>query len=171
MRHLLATAGLGLVLLASGAAAQSRPADPNAGIYAPIRQFIAALNAADARGAIGAFAASPSLTDDIPPHYWSGPTAVTDWFSDAHLSPGVVTVYLARPVFTDVTGDRGYASFPANYTVVDKGRALPASGMFIFSLGKQADGWKILSFAWAHTAASTNPPAGVAVDPAAWPQD
>ena len=171
MRYSIAIPALCLGLLVARAGAQGRATDSNAGLYAPIGQFIAALNAADVKMAAGAFAASPSLTDDIPRHFWTGPTAVADWFSDAHLAPGKVTVYLARPVFTDVSADRAYASFPANYTVLDNGRYLPASGMFVFSLEKRAGDWKILSFTWTHTAASTNPPAGVGVDPALWHQD
>jgi hypothetical protein len=171
MRKAMTIAAMCIGLVAAGAHGQARAADPNVGLYAPIRQFIGALNAADAKMAVGAFVASPSLTDDIPKHFWGGPTAVADWFSDAHLTPGVVKVYLAEPVFTDVTDDRGYASFPANYTVLDKGRTLPASGMFVFALERRAGAWKILSFTWTHTPASTNAPAGVAVDPTLWRQD
>ena len=171
MRRILTMTALCLGLAAGGVHGPARAADPNVGLYAPIRQFMGALNAADPAMAASAFVASPSLTDDIPRHFWSGPTALADWFSDAHLQPGVVKVYLAAPVFTDVSGERGYASFPANYTVMDKGRAMPASGMFVFALERQAGAWKILSFTWTHTPASTNPPAGVAVDPAAWRQD
>jgi hypothetical protein len=72
VRYLLSTAALIL------AAAASRAQSPDA----TIQQFAKAFNAGDIKAVLALHVSEPSITDEIPPYHWQGPTSAARWLDD-----------------------------------------------------------------------------------------
>lgn len=141
-------------------------------IFEPIRKFVQALNAADAKLLATAFVDDPVIIDDIPRHYWSGPTAIADWTADAHLVGGQTTPHqldlrLERPSYVDVHGKMAYSVHRAVYKVHSTTPPIDGDGICTFAIEKTDDGWKIRAWTWTHTAGSHRRPLAP-VEPKSW---
>ena len=65
-------------------AAPARAGD--AAVEAPVRQFVAAINAGDVKAAEATHIAAPIISDEVAPYLWSGPKALDRWFADLDAS-------------------------------------------------------------------------------------
>jgi ketosteroid isomerase-like protein len=149
-------------------------------IFAPIIAFADVLNAADPVAITRLFVDSPTIIDDIPRHFWSGPAAIAEWTEDAHrvggqLAPGQLDLRFERPLYADIHGEAeaigstGYAVLRSIYTVSKQG-AIVASGYGLntFALRREEDGWKILSWTFTHTGGHRRPLTPIDLD--SWDQ-
>ena len=82
-------------------------------------------------------------------------SAFADWWS-AHaaadkktgVSDEMVTLGTASHLL--ITGDRAYATFPAEFTYKEKGKAVKTSGnVLTVALKKTASGWLMTGWTWA----------------------
>jgi hypothetical protein len=58
-------------------------ADVETGPMDTIQRYADAFNKHDRDAMVACFAATGTILDGMAPHLWSGPSAPTDWFSDA----------------------------------------------------------------------------------------
>lgn len=152
MRHFCITClSLGLLMTFFVAPAC---ADDKAAITALVIKATAAFDKGDAKTFEPLLAPSQSVIDDVPPHYWSGPRAVSIWNADMQKGGGAAgmaspTMRLHPSKFIVVDGDRAWAPMPATFTYTDHGKPKLETGTLTFALQKIAGQWKILGFAWA----------------------
>jgi hypothetical protein len=143
---LIALAG---AVLAVGAAAAS----DNADVLATVHQFVDGFNKGDAKSALAACADQTSIIDEFPPHEWHGAGACMTWAKDyeADAKKNGITdpiVTLGKPRVVEVTGERAYLVFPADYTYKQNGKPMKeTSSTFIFALQKGDAGWRIIGWA------------------------
>ena len=146
-KMLIALAG---AVLAVGAAAAS----DNADVLATVHQFVDGFNKGDAKSALAACADQTSIIDEFPPHEWHGAGACMTWAKDyeADAKKNGITdpiVTLGKPRVVEVTGERAYLVFPADYTYKQNGKPMKeTSSTFIFALQKGDAGWRIIGWAW-----------------------
>jgi ketosteroid isomerase-like protein len=155
------TCALALALLTGGSSSctASRIADPSKpeqlAVLATVQQFVEGFNAGDTAKALALCTDEMAIVDDIPPHEWHGPGALTKWLGDYGvdakrngITDGVVTLGKARHV--DVSGACAYAVIPSDYTFKRNGEKVEEHGsLFTFALHKNATAWLISGWAWA----------------------
>jgi hypothetical protein len=117
---------------------------------APIHQFADGMNAGDMKKAAGAYAPSPSIIDEFPPHHWS---SFASWLRDAGASFKAQGITDLRIVYgavgdTVIGAKQAYAVVPTTLTYKVKGKPTAEKGIFTFALAKDAAGWKIAAWAW-----------------------
>lgn len=121
-----------------------------------LQGFAGALNKGESTAAVALFAPEASITDDLAPHYWSGPNAAQQWTaafqqlvtSGAVFEPNIKIEPVKRLI---VSGNRAFAPAPALFTYRAEGKQQRAAGIAVFCLEKMGEEWKIRSFAWAPT--------------------
>ena len=120
-----------------------------------VREYINAFNAADTEGMAAMFAASGSILDGTAPHIWQGPNVARDWYRDVlvkgeQIGAGNYLVELDEPLRNHITGDSAYVVLPASIKFTVKGEQIVQPGaMFVVALRRLAEGWRIVSWAWA----------------------
>jgi ketosteroid isomerase-like protein len=125
----------------------------DAAVLKPIHQMVEAFNKGDAKAAKATHVASPSITDEIAPFFWTGPKAFDSWLTDlskAEAAEGKTdgVVALDAPTLETVTGNRAYVITPSTYTFKQKGRTMREVGTMTFVLLKGASGWKVKAWTW-----------------------
>ena len=141
---------LAVAVLAAGLATASDQTD----VLAAAHQFVDGFNKGDIKSALAWCADETSIIDEFPPHEWHGAGACAAWAKDYEadakkngVTDGIVT--LGKPRVVDVTGDRAYLVFPADYTYKQNGKPMKETGStFIFALQKGATGWRVAAWAW-----------------------
>jgi hypothetical protein len=142
---------LAVAALAAGSAAGSEKTD----VLVPVHQFVDGFNKGDTKTAAAACADQTSIIDEFPPHEWHGAGSCSKWMEDYDadarkngITDGIVT--LGNPRHVDVSSDRAYVVYPADYVFKRKGTPVKETGStFTFALGKAAGGWRITGWAWA----------------------
>jgi hypothetical protein len=121
---------------------------------APVKGFVAAINAGSIPDAQAAMTAAPAITDEFAPFHWDGKDAVSDWMkgddadAKAHgVTDGAITI--DTPLHLTVSGDHGYAVVPMTYTYKQGGKPVTENALFTVSLAKTAGKWLISSWAYA----------------------
>ena len=120
-----------------------------------VQNYLDAFNRNDPGAMANAFDDTGSILDGMPPHFWHGRSATTDWHRDVeaegkHVGAGDYHVSLGEPLHNSVSGDAGYFVAPATMTFMLNGRAMTQTGaIFTVALRKTGDGWKIAAWAWA----------------------
>jgi hypothetical protein len=125
----------------------------DAAVLAPIHQMLEAFNKGDAKAAKATHVAAPSITDEVAPFFWAGPTAFDSWLTDLTKSEAAEgktdgKVALEAPTAEKVVGKRAYVVTPSTYTFKQKGKTMREVGTMTFVLLKGATGWKIRSWTW-----------------------
>ncbi len=141
---------IAIAIMAAGSVFASDESD----VLAPIHQFVDGFNKGDTTNAVAACADQTSIIDEFPPHEWHGVGACSNWAADYEsdakkngITDGIVT--LGKPRHVDISGDRAYVVFPANYTFKKNGKPMKETGsIFTFALQKGAGGWRIVGWAW-----------------------
>ena len=146
------------------------------GPLSAVHQFIDNFNRGDAAATKAAHVAAPTITDEVPPHAWSGPGAVDAWLaalkkdSETHGDTNG-KVLLGRVLRNDVNGDAAYVVIRATYAYDEHGKAMAEPASMTDALHRQAGAWKIAAWSWnggtPHAvAAATAKPAAPAAKPA-----
>jgi hypothetical protein len=152
VRRLIANA-LAFILIASLFTAPAR-ADDKSDINAVVTRMAHALNTGDQKVFASLVApATQAVIDEIPPHYWNGPNAISNWYRDFGSVNKALGVTDALSMFSaakyiEVDGNRAWATFPMVYTYKMKGAAQRETGTLSIALEKVAAGWRVLGFAW-----------------------
>ena len=137
--------------LAAGAAEAETP------LMAPVHQFIDSFNKGNQKAAAAAFApTSLAIIDEVAPHVWIGPTALSDWArdlvaNDQGLGFTGEAVALGAPTREVVSGDRGYVVVPVVYTYKEHGVAMREAAQMTYALQKGSGGWLIAGWTWVGT--------------------
>ena len=128
-------------------------ASQEAGVMAPVRQFVDGFNKGDIKMVQAACAGQTFIIDDFPPHEWRGSRATSKWFHDLaalgkkyDMSDPFVTLLEPRQV--DVTGSHAYVIIPINLRYNDKGQVVKRAGLMTLALHKGVDGWRVAALAW-----------------------
>jgi ketosteroid isomerase-like protein len=149
---------IGLAVVCAAAqpmiSAQS-PAAGTADVTAVVRQFVDGFNKGDAKALASTCADQVAIIDEFPPHAWQGTGACGKWSSDYEadakkngISDGVVT--LGKPTHVDVSGDRAYVVWPADYVYKMKGKLAGETGSILtVALHKDSTSWRITGWSWA----------------------
>ena len=130
-------------------------ASDNTDVVVPVHQFVEGFNKGDVKSALAACAEQTSIIDEFPPHEWHGSGACSTWAQDyeADAKKNGITdgiVILGKPRSVEVTADRAYLVFPADYTYKKNGKPMKEAGStFVFALQKGNAGWRITGWAWA----------------------
>jgi len=141
---------IAVVVLAAGVAAASDQTD----VLATTHQFVDGFNKGDVASSLALCADQASVIDEFPSYEWQGAGACAAWAKDyeADSKKNGVTdgkVNLGKPRVVEVTGDRAYLVFPAEYTYKQNGKPMKETGStFIFALQKVSAGWRITGWAW-----------------------
>ena len=142
---------LTVAILAAGSACASEKTE----VMVPVHQFVDGFNKGDTATALAACADQTSIIDEFPPHEWHGSGACSTWAQDyeADAKKNGITdgiVILGKPRSVEVTADRAYLVFPADYTYKKNGKPMKEIGStFVFALQKGNAGWRITGWAWA----------------------
>ncbi len=121
---------------------------------APIDAFLLAFNGGDMKTAAKQFVPTgTSIIDEFAPHYWTGPTALTQWAADYDkdakprgISDGKVTA--GKSTRTEVAAGVAYVIVPAHYTFKQNGIAMVENGTMTFALAGKAKAWRIAAWTW-----------------------
>ncbi len=125
----------------------------DAAVEATIRQFADAFNKGDMAAAAALHIARPTITDEVPPYFWSGAKAFESWGADLGKSEAAEgksggRVSIGAPTRENTVGGRAYVVAPTTYTFQQKGRTMRETAQITIVLDKQAAGWKIASWTW-----------------------
>ena len=147
MKIIAALAGCAFLFAAPAAFAN------DAGVDATLKAFAAAFNKGDLKAAKALHVASPTIIDEVPPHFWSGAGAFDGWGGDLAKSEaaegrsgGQVTI--GAPSREVVSGDHAYVVAPTSYTFQQKGKTMREKAQMTLVMAKEAGGWKIASWTW-----------------------
>lgn len=145
-----------LVLFAALAPLVAGPAvaSDNYDVLATVKQYDQAFNNGDMKAWNGLCTDKAVIIDDFAPHVWQGATACGDWWSalDVYMKQHGITngaVTMGVPWHVEITGDRGYAVYPAHFVFKLKGKPVSEPGVWTLALQKLAAGWRISGWAWA----------------------
>jgi hypothetical protein len=134
------------------APAMAQPADDAP--LAPIKAFVAALNAGSIPQAEAAMTPAPAITDEFAPFHWQGKGTVNAWMTSddadakAHnVTDGVVTI--DKPLHLTLAADHGYAVVPMHYAYKEAGKPVTENALFTASLVKVKGKWLMSSWAYA----------------------
>ncbi|HEX7758475.1 MAG TPA: hypothetical protein VF459_03170 [Caulobacteraceae bacterium] len=126
-------------------------------LMAPVHQFIDSFNKGDQKTAAAAFAPGGlAIIDEVAPHVWTGPTALTDWANDlaAHDRQNGDTdgsVVLGPATREVVSGDRGYLVVSVTYLYKEHGAAMREPAQMTYAFSKGPGGWLITGWTWVGT--------------------
>jgi ketosteroid isomerase-like protein len=125
----------------------------DAAVDATIIKFAEAFNKGDMKTAKALHVASPTIIDEVPPHFWSGANAFDSWVADLAKSEAAEgksggQATMGAPTREIVSGNHAYVVVPSTYTFQQKGMTMRETAQFTFVLDKQATGWKIASWTW-----------------------
>jgi hypothetical protein len=132
-------------------AGTSAYAAPDSGaVKNTIRTALAAANKADNAAFMAKTTAQASVIDEFAPFRWD---SFADWgaaYTAYNTQNGVAhpKTVLGRFVHVNVEGDHAYAVATVIYTYTEGSKPRKENGLETYALEKQADGWKIASFAW-----------------------
>ena len=130
-------------------------AQTDAELMAPIQKFIDSFNKGDVPAAAATHAAGADLTitDEVPPYVWRGPTAFMAWAADLDadakkngITEPIVTV--SKPTRIERSGDQAYVVVPTVYTFKLKGAAMREAAQMTVVLRRGASGWLIHGWTW-----------------------
>jgi hypothetical protein len=144
---------LGLAVAISAWSAGSAMADEGP-LMAPIHQFVDAFNKGDDKAAAKAFApGSIDIIDEVPPHAWSGTSALQHWAKalEAASKAGGLTdegVSLGDATRQDVNGGVGYVVVAATFTYKEMGKPMREPAQMVYSLKKLSGHWLITGWTW-----------------------
>jgi hypothetical protein len=149
----LAVLALTLVSLVGGAAQAASAPSP---LMDPIHTFIDNFDKGDVQAAGRAYAADVSIIDEVPPHVWRGPTALTDWAASLQQDAQAKSlteegVSVGSPTRAEINGSHGYVVVPATFKFRDHGAAMAEPAQMVFGLINEGGAWKISSWAWTGT--------------------
>jgi len=137
-------------VLAAGPALASDKTD----VMATVKAYVGALDKGDTAAGTALCARRAIIIDNFAPHVWQGAAACADWaasFATYSTAAGdtdaVVTT--GKPKQLIITGDRGYAVYPAKYAYKEHGKPVMEQALWTFALQKLAAGWRITGWAWA----------------------
>lgn len=144
----------GILVLVGVLAATPALASDKTDVMATVKAYAGDLNTGDT--AAGAALCTPQaiLIDDFAPHVWQGATACADWaaafaaFSKAAGDTDAI-VTTGKPRHLSITGDRGYAVYPAKYVFKENGKPMTEQAVWTFAFQKLDTGWRIAGWAWA----------------------
>jgi ketosteroid isomerase-like protein len=125
-----------------------------ADVSAAVRAFADAFHKGDMKAVKEMHISTPTIIDEMAPHYWSGPGAFDSWAVDLGkfetaqgISAGQVTI--GMPVTQVVSGDHAYVVAPSSYSFQQKGAAMREAAQITIVMDKAAAGWKVASWSWA----------------------
>jgi len=144
----------GFALAGLAVAAPALAAD--AQVEAPIHQFVDAFDKGDMKTAGAAFLPSVTIIDEVPPHYWTGPTAFAAWGADLGKDAKAgglsdMSVTLGKVTDEIVSGSDAYVVIEATFAYKQKSGAMREPAHMNYALKKTATGWKIAGWAWSGT--------------------
>ena len=147
MKPIFALIAAGFLLTAGAAHAG------DSAVEKPIRQMMDGFNKGDIKSVKAAHVASPSITDETHPFFWTGPKAFDTWVAQLTKNEAAEgktdgVVWFGDPIRESVEGDHAYVFTPCTYTFKQKGKTLRETGTITFVLVKQKAAWKIASWTW-----------------------
>jgi ketosteroid isomerase-like protein len=143
-----------LALVLGLGAGTARAQDPIAETSHVVAGFVDAVNKGQMDKAIGYFAASATVVDDLAPYRWSGPGAGAAWIAAMGANAGAkgmaaIQMKADDPSRIEVAQDHAYLVAPGLLTLTyTDGRTEHAKGQLAFTLTHGAGGWKIDTLTW-----------------------
>ena len=126
-------------------------------VVSTVKTFIDGFNKGDTKTALATCASPAAIIDEFPPYNWQGPKACADWAAayDAAAKQGGMTdghvTMRPKPLFVEVTGDRGYVIMPVSFSYKQKGKPVnEGPARLTVALQKQGGAWKITAWTWSN---------------------
>ena len=138
--------------LAAALAPAAASAYPDPAVQA--KAFIGAFDKGDAAAAAATMLpAGVTITDEVSPYLWQGPTAFADWAHDLQAgdkAAGIANeaVVLGDATRRDMTGNIAYVIAPATFSFTRGGKKMSETAQMTFVLKFTDAGWKIAAWTW-----------------------
>jgi hypothetical protein len=145
---------IALACLCLSAPVLAQPADDAP--LAPIKAFVAALNAGSVPDAAATMIPAPAITDEFAPFHWQGKGSVATWMAGddadakAHgVTDGAITIDKPLHLNLAVDSAHAYAVVPMHYAYKQAGKPVTENALFTVSLVKLKGKWLMSSWAYA----------------------
>jgi hypothetical protein len=126
-----------------------------AAVVKTLNRFAGHVNRGEMGEALAHFTDSPSITEDIAPYHWRGPSAGQDWLAAMGANAerhGISGIHMGfgAPTMVEVTGDRGYAVLRGDLTFsFADAPDRRIQGHVTFVVQQSVRAWKIETLTWA----------------------
>ncbi len=160
VRLILSAAAAIAVVTAQAQAAQT--SGPNAEVTAVVDAAMAAGMAGDMPRLIAQYAPGCAFVDEFAPFFWSGPSAIQDYFAAGGRMYQETQHKDDKPVFSPpsyvyVSGDRAFVVEKVRGTATVRGKPYAQAGAYAFTLARIGGRWKISSQTWTKAHETMNP--------------
>ncbi len=125
---------------------------PSAEVVSAIADFVGAVNRGNQDAALALLTKDVTITEDLAPYRWQGPTAGAEWLVAMHENAqreAITGIFmqLGRATRVEVEGGHAYAIVEGHLTY-NGAKLLHSHGTLTFALVKEPRGWLISAFAW-----------------------
>lgn len=140
-----------------GMTAEAEPSRQTESVSRSVSSFVDAVNKGDSVSALAHLAKDVSITEDLAPFRWTGPSAGSDWLTamqrnGERMGISDIQMKLGVPTQVLVDGDLAYETVPGVVTLKGPKQTLQERGVLTFSLQKVRRDWQITMFAWGGSA-------------------
>jgi hypothetical protein len=149
LRSSFFVAALALPVFAAGPAAASDTSD----VAATVKKWVRDFNKGDMQSFLAACASCVPVIDGFPPYAW---TTCADWMNAYKSNSKAIELaggklWVGKPSYTEVTGDRAYVIYPATFSDTEKGKPVVYKGSWTMTLQKSSSRWVFTGSASAWT--------------------
>jgi hypothetical protein len=132
-----------LLLVLSVAAVGPAHASDESDIKAVIEKWVMDFNKGDKKSFLGACASHTAVIDGFPPYAWD---TCSGWIHDYEANNKLIqatpgTLAIAKPIYSEVNGDRAYFVYPVTFTDKQKGKTVTYKGTWAMTLLRTQRSW------------------------------
>ena len=127
--------------------------DDKAAVVSLLKESIEAWSRNDIEVATRHLSPSIVLTDNTPPYFFQGPTAVSDWlkaYAAGSKANDITDPWetMGKPTEVEVDGPHAYIAVPTVYGFKQHGKPVRQNSTVTVTLEKSGKDWSIVSYTW-----------------------
>ncbi|HXS05595.1 MAG TPA: hypothetical protein VN723_02300 [Rhizomicrobium sp.] len=114
-------------------------------VAAVVKKWVGDFNKGNLKAFVAGCAPNAAVVDGFPPYAW---TDCASWINDYVANNKAIqatggTLTIGKPLFFDASGGRAYATYPATFSDVQKGKPVVYKGNWAITLQKISGAWII----------------------------